>query len=198
MEEKDLFDMFREESENLTEQPRAETWQRLDARLATSRKRRYTTRKPVATQWLVVAVMVVLIAIVGLASWVVAREHEAVLKAQKEFAGLQFLQGHWSASEGKIGDELVFEQKTPFILRGLKTVTYKDALIENDSFVIENKGKETYFIHKNQKYTLKTVVNQAFTFIAKDGSKIHLRQSSDSRFTLSFDKGKIFVYKTIK
>ncbi len=196
MEEKDLFDMFREESENLVEQPQAETWQRLEKRLATSKKRRQK-RKPVSTQWLVVAATVVLIAVIGAASWIVTREHEAVLRGQKQFARLKFLAGHWSASEGKIGDELVFEEKTPFILRGVKTVTYKDAFIDSDSFLIENKGKNTFFVHKNQKYMLQSIENQTFTFVAsKDGTTVRLRQSAVNRFTLSFDKGKIFVYKS--
>jgi hypothetical protein len=194
MEEKDLFDMFREESENLVEQPQAETWQRLEKRLATSQKRRYK-RKAVPTQWVVVAATIVLIAIVGAASWFVTREHEAILRGRKQFTELQFLKGHWSASEGKIGDELVFQLSDSTILRGVKTLKFKDVLIENDSFLIKNKGKNTVFVHKKQEYALKSSDNQTFTFMASDGSIVHLRKSGNNRFTLSFDEGQIFVYK---
>jgi hypothetical protein len=197
MEEKDLFDMFREESENLVEQPQAETWQRLEKRLATSQKRRYK-RKAVPTQWVIVAATIILIAVVGAASWFVTREHEAILRGRKQFTSLQFLKGHWSASDGKIGDDLVFELSDSTILRGIKTLKFKDALIENDSFLIKNKGKHTIFIHKKQEYTLHKTDNQTFTFIASDGSIVHLRRSDDNRFTLSFDEGQVFVYKLVK
>lgn len=197
MEEKDLFDMFREESENLVEQPQAETWQRLEKRLATSQKRRQK-RKPVPTQWVIVAATIILIAVVGAASWFVTREHEALLRGRKQFAELHFLKGHWSASEGKIGDELVFEATDTTILRGVKTLKFKDILVEDDSFLIKNKGKNTIFIHKKQEYTLKNSDNQTFTFIANDGSTVRLRQSADNRFTLSFDEGQVFVYKSVR
>ena len=143
MEEKDPFDMFREESENLVEQPQAETWQRLEKRLATAQKRRQK-REPVATQGVVLAVMVVLILILGVASWVITKEHEAILRGQKQFAQLRFLEGRWSASEGKIGDEFIFNASDSTILRGVKTLTFKEALIERETFLIENKGKNTF------------------------------------------------------
>ena len=196
MEEKDLFDLFREESENLIEQPNVETWHRLEKRLSTSRKRRQK-RKPLPTQWLVVAATVVLIAIIGGVSWVVTREHEAVLRGRKQFASLQFLQGKWTASEGKVGDELFFEAKDSTILKGVKTLKFKDILVENDTFSIQNKGKLTIFRYKNQDYILKDIVNQTYTFVSSDGSSLRLRQSSDSRFTLSFGEGVVFVYKKI-
>lgn len=196
MEEKDLFDLFREESENLIEQPRAETWQRLEKRLVSSHKRRQK-RKPVPTQWLVVTAMMVLIAIVGGVSWVVTREHEAILRGQKQYASLAFLKGRWTASEGKTGDELVFETTDSMILRGVKTLTFKDILVANDTFLIQNKGKNTVFRYKKQDYYLKNNEHQAFKFLSADGSAILLRQSADNRFTLSFGEGVVFVYKRI-
>jgi hypothetical protein len=196
MEEKDLFDVFREESENLVEQPQAETWQRLEKRLITSRKRRHK-RKPVPTHWLVVAVTILLIIIVGVVSWVVTLEHEALLRGKKEFAALQFLGGKWSASEGKIANEIVFEANNPTILRGVKTLKFKDVLVKRDTFLIQSKGKHNIFTYKNQNYKLKNTDSHTFTFSANDDSSIHLRKSSDSRFTLSFDEGVIFVYKKI-
>ncbi len=194
MEEKDLFDLFREESENLVEQPQAETWQRLEKRLVTSRKRRQK-REPVPTHWRVVAATILVILIAGVVSWIVAREHEAILRGQKQFAALQFLQGKWSASGGKMGDSLVFEAQDSTILRGVKTLKFKDILVGNDTFLIQQKGKNTFFNYKNQPYILKYTDYQTFTFLASDGSNVRLRKSIEGRFTLSFDEGVIFLYK---
>ncbi len=194
MEEKDLFDLFREESENLIEQPQAETWQRLEKRLVTSRKRRQK-RKPVPTHWLVVAATILLIIIAGVVSWVAAREHEALLRGQNQFAALGFLKGKWSNSEGKVEDSLVFEAPDSTILRGVKTLKYKDILVGNDTFLISQKGKYTVFTYKNQPYILNYTDYQTFTFLAPDGSTIRLRRNIEGRFTLSFDEGVIFVYK---
>ena len=193
MEEKDLFDMFREESENLVEQPQAETWQRLEKRLVSSRKRRQH-RSPVPTHWRGVAVAILLLAIVGVVSWVVTREHEARLKGQKQFTALQFLQGKWVASEGKIDDSLVFEVPDSTILRGVKTLKFKGDLIKNDTFLIQLKGKHIVFVYENQHFVLKNDDEQTFTFVYNN-SIVRLRSSMAGRFTLSFDEGVVFVYK---
>lgn len=193
MEEKDLFDLFREESENLEEQPKAETWQRLEKRLVSSRKRRQ--RKPVPTHWIVVAATILLIGIGGVVSWVVAREHEAIRRGQKQFAALQFLQGKWVASEGKIDDLMVFEAKDSTILRGVKTLNFKGDLVKNDTLFIQNKGKQIIFSYKNQRYALKETKGETFSFFSTDGSSVRLRKSMDGRFTLSFDEGVVFIYK---
>ncbi len=195
MEEKDLFDLFREESENLEEQPKAETWQRLEKRLVSARKRRQ--RVPVPTHWIVVAATILLIGIGGVVSWVVAREHEAILMGQKQFAALQFLQGKWVASEGKIDDLMVFEAKDSTILRGVKTLNFKGDLVKNDTLFIQNKGKQIIFSYKNQRYILKETKGETFSFFATDGSSVRLRKSIEGRFTLSFDEGVVFVYKKI-
>jgi hypothetical protein len=135
----------------------------------------------------------------GVVNWVVAREHEARLKTQKQFESLEFLVGKWSASEGKVVDELVFNMqeltKNTKILRGVKTVKFKDLPVQTDTFSLENKGKYLAFSTKNQVYPLKNVGNSAFLFVASDGSVVRLRQSSDTRFTLSFGEGQIFLYR---
>ncbi len=194
MEEKDLFDMFREESENLVEQPQAETWQRLEKRLVSSRKRRQK-REPVPTHWRVVAVTILLIAIGGVVSWVVTQEHEAILRGQKQFAALQFLQGKWVSSEGKIDDLMVFEAQNATILRGVKTLNFKGDLVKNDTLLIQNQGKQIIFSYKNQRYALKETDGVTFSFFSTDGSIVRLRKSIEGRFTLSFGEGEVFVYK---
>jgi hypothetical protein len=197
VEEKDLFDMFREGSENLTEQPATDSWQRLERRLASSKATK--KRKPLPLQLMVVVATVALLITTGIVNWVVAKEHQARLKNQKTFEGFQFLVGKWSASDGNVVDELVFEAdnltKNPKILRGIKTVRFKDLPVQTDTFLIENKGKRTVFTTKNQVYELKNVNNAAFLFIASDGSVMRLRQDNDKLFTLSFGEGQVFLYK---
>lgn len=189
--------MFREGSENLTEQPATDSWQRLERRLASSKATK--KRKPLPLQLMVVVATVALLITAGIVNWVVAKEHQAQLKNQKTFDSLQFLVGKWSASEGNVVDELVFEEghetKEPKILRGIKTVRFKDLPVQTDTFLIENKGKRTIFTTKNQVYELKNVNNAAFLFIASDGSVMRLRQDNDKLFTLSFGEGQVFLYK---
>jgi hypothetical protein len=198
VEEKDLFDLFREGSESLTEQPTTDSWKRLENRLASSRETK-KKRRPVPLQLMVVVATVALLITAGVVNWVVAREHEARLKSQKQFESLQFLVGKWSASEGKVVDELVFDtqevSKTVKILRGVKTVRFKDLPVQTDTFLLENKGKYIAFTTKDQVYSLKKVGNSAFLFVASDGSVVRLRQSNEGRFTLSFGEGQIFLYR---
>ena len=192
MEEKDLFDLFREKSENLTEQPTAATWQRLERRLASARGRK---RRSVPLQLIVAATAVALFACIGIVSWVVTREHAAVLKNKKQFSELTFLVGKWSASEKNVGDVLVFEQKDSAILRGLKTVEFKNATTQRDTFEIQQWKKQIVLHFQKQEFDLKTVDNQLFTFMSADGSTVRLRRSAKDRFTLSFGDGRVFVYK---
>jgi hypothetical protein len=205
VEEKDLFDMFREGSESLTEQPANDSWKRLERRLASSRETK-KKRRPVPLQLMVVAATVALLVTAGLVNWVVARDHQARLKNQKEFDGLQFLVGKWSASEGNIVDELTFEaqnvanlpqnaSKTAAILRGIKNVRFKDLAVQSDTFLLENKGKQTIFTVRNQAYQLKNIENSAYLFVASDGSTVKFRQGGEGRFTLSFGEGQIFLYR---
>ena len=216
MEEKDLFDMFREGSENLTEQPATESWKRLERRLTSARETQ--KRRPMPLQLMVVVATVALLLTAAVVNWVVARDHQMRLKNQNAFDSLQFLIGKWSASEGNVIDELVFEPQTQNsksdpqnsksetqnskldpqnskILRGIKTLQFKDLPIQTDTFLIENQGKKTIFKIKNQVYELKNVGNSAFLFVAEDGSVIRLRQGETGRFTLSFGEGQIFSYK---
>ena len=209
MEEKDLFDLFREGSESLTEQPTTDSWKRLESRLTSARETK-KKRRPIPLQLMVVGATVALLLTAGVVNWVVAREHEVRLKSQKQFESLQFLVGKWSASEGKVIDELVFDvqelsktdkilndmkSRLPSGLRGVKTVKFKDLPIQTDTFLLENKGKYLAFTTKNQVYPLKNVGNSAFLFVAADGSIVRLRQSSETRFTLSFGEGQTFLYR---
>ncbi len=223
MEEKDLFDMFREGSENLTEQPATESWKRLERRLTSARETQ--KRRPMSLQLMVVVATVALLMTAAVVNWVAARDHQMRLKNQNAFDNLQFLIGKWSASEGNVIDELVFEPQpqnsksetqnpklnpqnpesdpqnskldpqNPKILRGTKTLQFKDLPIQTDTFLVENQGKKTIFKLKNQVYELKNVGNSAFLFVATDGSVIRLRQGETGRFTLSFGEGQIFLYK---
>jgi hypothetical protein len=207
MEEKDLFDMFREGSENLTEQPATDSWKRLERRLASAKATK--KRKPLPLQLMVVVATVALLLTAAVVNWVVAKDHQARLKNQKDFESLQFLVGKWSASEGNVIDELAFEPqnaaisskesqnapKNVKILRGVKTLHFKDLPVQTDTFLLENQGKKTIFTARNQVYELKNIGNSAFLFIASDGAVVRLRNSGDERFTLSFGEGQIFLYR---
>ncbi len=204
MEEKDLFDMFREGSESLTEQPTNDSWKRLERRLASSKATK--KRKPLPLQLMVVVAIVALLITAGIVNWVVIKDREAHLKNKDTFFGLQFLVGKWSASEGNVVDELTFStqntlnlpqnvSKNAPILRGIKTVLFKDLPIQSDTFLLENKGKYTTFTARNQVYSLKNNSNSAYLFVASDGSVVRLRQGGEGRFTLSFGEGQIFLYR---
>jgi hypothetical protein len=196
--EKDLFDMFREGSESLTEQPATDSWKRLERRLASSRETK-KKRRAMPLQLMVVVATVALLLTAGIVNWVVARDHQARLKNQKTFESLQFLVGKWSASEGNVVDELVFEKDNrvahPMYFRGIKTVQFKDVIVQKDTFLFENKGKHTILTTKDQSYELKNVDNAAYLFVAKNGSVARFRQGSEGRFTLSFGEGQIFLYR---
>jgi hypothetical protein len=198
MEEKDLFDMFREGSESLTEQPATDSWKRLERRLASSRETK-KKRRTVPLQLMVVVATVALLLTAGIVNWLVAREHQVRLRNQKEFESLHFLVGKWSASEGNIVDELTFDTqntlKTTAILRGIKNVRFKDLPVQSDTFLLENTGKQIVFTTKNQTYELKNINNAAYLFVAKDGAVMRLRQGDEGRFTLSFGEGQIFLYR---
>jgi hypothetical protein len=195
MEEKDLFDLFRESSEELTEQPSQDTWQRLETRLA--RKRTKSVRRPLLLQLNVVVTVVLLLLGVAVIGLYVTRAHQATQRAGQQFTDLQFLVGHWSASDGKIGDELVFtlekDKKNGEILRGVKTVIYDDFLVSNDTIWIEKTGQNLNFIHFNKPHKLNKAEKNVFDF-----GDIRLRKSTDDRFSLSFGEGAVFLYKKIK
>ncbi|MDZ7881107.1 MAG: hypothetical protein U5L45_25800 [Saprospiraceae bacterium] len=198
MEEKDLFDLFREGSESLSEQPTIDSWKRLETRLASARETK-KKRRSMPLQLMVVGATVALLITAGVVNWVVAREHEARLKSQKQFENLLFLADKWSASEGNVVDELVFDtlkaSRDTKILRGVKQIKFKDVRVQMDTFLLENKGKYISFSTKNQVYTLKNVGNSAFLFVAPDGSIVRLRKSSEIAFTLSFGEGQVFLYR---
>ena len=196
MEERDLFDMFRESSEHIAEQPTRDSWHRLERRLtAAAHERKRLKRRPMPLQLMAVAATVALLAIIGVVSWVVSRTHESRLKREKAFTSLQFLVGEWSDSEGKMSDKLIFEIPDSGLLRGVKTLEFAGIPGKTDTFLLKNTPKQTVFIYQNQTYMLQKTDSLDFLFMAQDSSTIHLRHSSDTRFTLSFGEGRIFTYK---
>jgi hypothetical protein len=194
MEEKDLFDLFRESSEELTEQPSQETWQRLETRLA--RKRTTVKRPPLLLQLNVVVTVVLLLLGVAAIGLYITKEHEATTKANQQFAALRFLEGKWTASDGKIGDELVFSlenrEKNTEILRGVKTVSFDNLPVSKDTILIEKTSRNVHFIYFGKKQALKKMDNHIFDF-----EDIRLRQADTDRFSLSFGEGAIFLYRRV-
>jgi hypothetical protein len=195
--EKDIFDQFREQSEDFEQQPSIETWQKLEKRLTESRKRR-PKRLALPTHWLVATITLVLLLGVGSVAWLVTREHEARLRGEQLFAELSFLQGRWSASEAQVMDELIFEKKTARILRGGKILKFKDTEIQIDSLIFQNIGKRNLLVFQNQTFEFKTLENQTFIFQTPNGAVAKLRRSEAERFTLSFEPGQVFVYRKME
>jgi hypothetical protein len=192
MEEKDLFDLFREGSENLSEQPSQETWQRLETRLA--RRRTVAKPRPLLLQLNVVVTVVLLLLGIAAVGLVVAREQEAANRATRQFQDLQFLVGRWSASEGKIGDELQFEvvenSKNTKILRGVKTLFFNGSPVAKDTILFQKTGKNL---------TLKAFgANSRLTKQDKDTyffEDVHLQKLADDRFSVSVGAGQVFLYR---
>ena len=194
MEEKDLFDLFREESDNLNETPPPAAWNRLEKRLSSTAKRK-KKRKPLQLQLVLVVAIVALLLLLGFVSWFVARQHEDLLRGRREFAELKFLRGEWSSNDGKTTDLMTWKLRDSLTFITNKMLYYDGTLISNTSLSIKNQGKDNVFNFNNQNYELKEIKNNTFIFKAKNRSEIRLRKSTDDRFTISFGEGMVFVFK---
>ena len=194
--EKDIFDLIREGSENLTEQPPAEAWKRLEKRLTTVRKHKRPLRRPLQMQLTAVTVAVVLLLSLAAISWFITRQHEEILRGRREFAQLHFLKGQWLFSDKKAKDIMTWNFKDSLTLAGEKSLYFTNTLLSTTSVIIKNQGATNVLIlnHKTQ-YELKQIVNNTFIFRAKNKEEVRLRKATDARFTLSFGEGIIFVFK---
>jgi hypothetical protein len=192
--EKDIFDLFRESSEDFTEQPPVEAWTRLEKRLVIVRKRRRPVRKSLQLQLPAIALAILLLLLVAI-SWFFTHQHQEILRGRKEFAQLHFLQGDWLASEKKAMDKLTWVFKDSLTLVGEKSLYFTDNLLSKSPILIKNQGQTNVLIFNNKTYKLKEIVNETFIFKAKDKEEVRLRKADDNRFTLSFGEGMIFVFK---
>ena len=192
--EKDIFDLLREESENLSETPPTEAWQRLEKRLTKTRKVK-RKRRPMQLQLVAICIAVILILLVSVVSWYVTKQHEDILRGRREFAGLRFLKGQWVSSDKKTLDVVAWDLKDSLLLMGEKSLYFGNNLISKTPVTIKNVGKDNILIYNNKNYLLKDIKNNTFIFNSKNGGEVRLRKASDDRFTLSFGEGMIFVFK---
>jgi hypothetical protein len=192
--EKDIFDLFRESSEDFTEQPPVEAWTRLEKRLVTVRKRKRPVRKPLQLQLPAIALAILLLLLIAV-SWFFTHQHQEILRGRKEFAQLYFLQGDWLASDKKTEDRLIWAFKDSLTLVGEKSLYFADNLLSKTPILIKNQGQNNVLIFNNKTYKLKEIVNETFIFKAKDEEEVRLRKADDNRFTISFGEGMIFVFK---
>jgi hypothetical protein len=192
--EKDIFDLFRESSEDFTEQPPVEAWTRLEKRLVTVRKRKRPLRKSLQLQLPAIALAILLLLLVAV-SWFFTHQHQEILRGRKEFSQFHFLQGSWVASEKKTMDKLTWAFKDSFTLVGEKSLYFTDDLLSKMPVVIKNLGQNNVLIFNNKTYKLKEIVRETFIFKSKDKEEVRLRRADDDRFTLSFGEGMIFVFK---
>jgi hypothetical protein len=192
--EKDIFDLLREESEKLTETPPTEVWQRLEKRLKTTPKRK-RKRHPMELQLIGVIIAVLLLSVIGVVSWYITFQHQEILRGQQTFAGLRFLKGNWSLSDKKTLNTIEWEMKDSFILTGEKSVYFDKIRLSKMPIQIKNVGKDNVLIFNNTTHYLKEVKNDAYFFESKTKETVHLRKASNDRFTISFGEGIVFVYK---
>ena len=191
--EKDIFDLLREESENLSEAPPSDAWQRLEKKLTKTRKIK-RKRRPMELQLIGVVVAVLLLIVVGVVSWFVTFQHQEVLRGRQEFAGLRFLEGEWSLSDNKMKDVLVWLLPDSLTLEGEKSLFFSDKMISKAPISIRNKGKSNILVFENKTYFLKNTTNDNFIFVSEKNQEVRLRKANNNRFTISFGEGIIFVF----
>ena len=191
--EKDIFDLLREESENLSEAPPSDAWQRLEKKLTKTRKIK-RKRRPMELQLIGVVVAVLLLIVVGVVSWFVTFQHQEVLRGRQEFTGLRFLEGEWSLSDNKMKDVLVWLLPDSLTLEGEKSLFFSDKMISKAPISIRNKGKSNILVFENKTYFLKNTTNNNFIFVSEKNQEVRLRKANNNRFTISFGEGIIFVF----
>jgi hypothetical protein len=192
--EKDIFDILREQSEQLTETPSTKAWDKLERKLKTNRRPK-TKRRPVNMQLAAVSLLIGLLMIIGIIGWMAARQQEQILRGRQEFAQLHFLDGEWTFSDGKTTDKVNWVLGDSLTLVGEKILAYDDNILSKMAFTIKNQGRENLFVFNNKPYTLKKVINNTFIFESKKKEEIKIRKSSDNRFTVSFGQGIVFVFR---
>lgn len=190
---KDIFDILREESDNLTEVPPSDVWQRLETRLAKNRKVK-RMRRPMELHIIGIVIAVLLLISMGAISWFVTFQHQERLRGQRNFAELRFLNGEWSMSDKRILDVIVWDLNDSMSLMGEKSLYFNEKLISKTPVTIKNKGKENILTFENQPYYLKQITNNTFIFISSKGQEVRLRKAEKDRFTISFGEGIIFVF----
>jgi hypothetical protein len=192
--EKDIFDLMREQSEQLTEAPSTEAWKKLERKLKTTRRPK-RTRQPVRLQLAAVSVLIGLLLIIGIVGWMAALQQEQILRGRDQFSQLRFLDGEWIFSDGKTTDKINWVLGDSLTLVGEKVLAYDENVLSKMAFTIKNQGRDNLFVYNNKPYALKEVINNTFIFESKKKEEIKIRKSSDNRFTVSFGKGIVFVFR---
>lgn len=192
--EKDIFDLLREESENLSETPSQEAWKKLEKRLFKTRKSK-RPRRPMLLHLGIISLAVILILLLSIVGWFVTKQHQDIVKSRKEFAQLQFLDGRWVCIDLKTLDIMDWHMKDSLWMVADKSIYFQNDLLSKTSIAIKNSGKENIFVYNNQNYFLKYTENNIFVFESKKGEEIRLRKAGDDRYTLSFGEGMIFLFK---
>lgn len=196
--EKDIFDLFRQESENWAETPPQEAWQRLEKRLVASPKRKQRPRRPLQLQLIGVIIAVLLLVVIGVGSWFVTFQHQEILRGQQAFRTLLFLKGSWAATDKKTVDILEWDMADSLHLTGEKSVYFDNIKLSKLPIILKNVGKDNILIFNNVSYFLKEVKNDSYFFESKKQEAIHLRKATtNDRFSISFGEGHIFVYKRL-
>ena len=171
--EKDIFDLMREQSEQLTETPSTEAWQKLERKLKTTRRPK-RTRRPVRMQLAAISVLIGLLLIIGIVGWMAARQQEQILRGREQFSELRFLDGEWIFSDGKTTDKINWVLGDSLTLVGEKLLAYDSNVLSKMAFTIKNQGRDNLFIYNNKPYALKEVINNTFIFESKKKEEIKI------------------------
>ena len=196
MDEKDIFDLLREESEKIETPPSPDSWQRLERKL-TARNKRRRPRREVKLQLTAVAATLALLILVGGVSYWVARTHSSLIKSENEFKSLSFLAGHWESNNSeRTKAHLAFVKVGTSQIYGEQKLSFEDSTtLSTTPLSIQRENNSIVLFFDNQKYTLQNIENQVFIFLSEGKKEIRLRQATADKFTLSFEGGMIFVFR---
>jgi hypothetical protein len=199
--ENDIFDLLREGSESITEQPSAQVWQKLERRLDTKKKK---SRRLLSIQPSIVVATIALLLTMAIVAIVAARQQEERLRLDKQFSDLNSLKGDWKyVSKGgsqKIKEELLWGSQDDQILIGDRHVVMDGKIIAFSSWII-SKGKRDIVCSMYQstdsvseKFVLKELVNHRVVFVSGGGKRLVFYLNSVGSIGWQLDGGEVFEY----
>lgn len=199
----DLWEQMRETSETLQETPSLEVWERLDARLEPVRRERPPRRKPFFISNVLISAIVFILLTICVAIWLVTRQHAALLRGERQFTELQFLNGQWTTAKDQKAYSM-FECRvapnTQDTLRAFKTAYFQDSPISWLQMEFQHRKEHVYLIFDKQVFDLKTKTNEN-KFVFKNKNKpynsIELEQLNNQQFLLHFVGGAKFYFSKV-
>jgi hypothetical protein len=179
--EKDIFDQFRESSEDITEQPSAQLWQKLERRLETKKKK---SRRPLTIQTSVIISIIALLLTMAITAYIALKQQEAKLNTETQFKNLKKLSGNWKTltptgvnKDEYTKDEMIWGTVDSNTLIGDCHQTKQGKFIKFTSWLITKTDTKIYCSlnqtgkPNNEIFELKTQNTPQITFTNKSKSK---------------------------